>query len=137
MPSRRDVLLSSGCVLTPLLSGCLDVLGTKPSVREVGILISNGDSRPRTFSVALEIEEGMLERKSRTVAADSGEVVFVEPPEGAYPVALHGTVGEYEEAFEFDGLGNPDDGFCLYLYFYYRHFFWDNRIWRASQLECR
>ncbi len=79
----------------------------------------------------------MLDWQSQTVAADSEEVVFVDPPEGAYPVAFHGTVGEYQETFEFDGLGDSDDEFCLYLYFYYQHVFWDNRISRAPQLECR
>ncbi|WP_265110023.1 hypothetical protein [Halosolutus halophilus] len=136
MPSRRDVLLSSGCVSLSALSGCLDILGAKASVREVGVIIYNRDSRSRTFNVALEIEEGVLDWQSQTVEADTEEVVFIDPPEGAYPVAFHGEVGEYQETFEFDDLGSPDDRFCLYLYFYYQHFFWDNRISRAPQLEC-
>lgn len=136
MPSRRDVLLAGGSLAVTSLAGCLDTPESDATVREVSILLYNMGSTSQTFEFALELEAETLEWESHTVEAQRNQVAVIDPPEGAYPVALHGRVNEYDEVFEFTELTHTDGDFCLYLYFYYQHPYWGQKIRRAPHLEC-
>ncbi len=137
MVSRRKALLTGGGLLSSSFAGCLDVLGTDASVREVSVLLDNRGDTPQTFTFALELEAERLDRDSRTVEAKDNKVITIDPPDDSFPVAFYGSVGDVESTLEFDDLNDLEEDFCLYLYFWYQHpFRGDVTLERAPYVDC-
>ncbi|MFP9193165.1 hypothetical protein ACLI4Q_16130 [Natrialbaceae archaeon A-CW1-1] len=142
MPARRELLVASAGVCLPALAGCLDVSRTDATIREVNVLLDNRDVEPRTFAFALALDDdddvkGTLEWDSRTVEANDSITATIEPPTDSIPARFYGVVDDVESTLEFDDLDAPDEEFCLYLYFWYRHpFMGDVEVERAPYLDC-
>jgi len=120
MPSRREVLLTGGTILSSTFAGCLDTFRTTGSLQEVDVELHNGDDETHTFHLALELESEIMEWKSHSVNAETRKPIVITPPEDTSPVALHGAVDDFADGVEFVGVDDVNRDFCLQVAFWYQ-----------------
>ena len=120
MPSRREMLLTGGTLLSLAFAGCLDTFRTTGSLQEVDVELHNGDDETHTFHLALELESEIMEWESHSVNAETSKSIVITPPEDTSPVALHGAVDDFADDVEFVGVDDVNGDFCLQVAFWYK-----------------
>lgn len=106
MPSRRQVLSSSGFVVIGVLGGCMEIEAESATV---DIRLLNDDTREWPLAVSVETEDKVVFETTRTVPADTGtdlgEILIEDAFEGGsgdeftVGVALG---GEQVESFNYE-----------------------------------
>jgi hypothetical protein len=115
---RRHVLLGATAVVSGL-AGCIGSFTSDGSLREVNVELQNTTTRARTFHLALETEDGMLDWESHTIDEGVNERVTISPDEDVSPVALHGVVDDFAGSVDILGVDNLDEDYCLRFDFWY------------------
>jgi len=109
---RRQAFLGV-TALTAGFAGCLGTIRSDGSLREASVELVNADDRTRTFHVALETADGMLDWESSRVDAGTSEAAAITPDEAVPPVALHGAVADFSGSVDVLGVDDLDEDYCL------------------------
>lgn len=109
---RRQILLGATAVLSSF-AGCLGIIRSEGSLREITVDLTNADDQARTFHFALEAQEGMLDWESHRVDAGVNKEVQIPLDENVSPVALHGVVADFSGSVDVLGVDNLEEDYCL------------------------